>query len=172
MLLQSLTRTIFIGGEQSGCFRWLSALTVCVVFISRGTNLDEYPSSSIRFWLVYPFRLASTSPVQGTLHCSIPFRRIGGEFNAPRLVGPSSNKLLPLQPCAYIAADYVLLGQLGRHLRADEYLVIPARKITIVFIMSDVTTFLIQVCSLLVFISITVDPLLPGRWRLSFRICK
>jgi hypothetical protein len=52
-----------------------------------------------------------------------------------------------LQPCAYIAADYVLLGQLGRHLCADQFLVIPARRITIVFIMSDVTTFLIQVRS-------------------------
>ncbi|KAF8076468.1 RTA1-like protein [Lyophyllum atratum] len=49
-----------------------------------------------------------------------------------------------LAPCAFIAADYVLLGQLSRHLSADEHLVIPARRITIAFVTSDITTFLIQ----------------------------
>ncbi|KAF5388158.1 hypothetical protein D9615_000468 [Tricholomella constricta] len=49
-----------------------------------------------------------------------------------------------LSPCAFIAADYVLLGQLARHLGADQHLTVPARWITVAFIMSDVTTFLIQ----------------------------
>ncbi|KAG6857110.1 hypothetical protein H0H87_009671 [Tephrocybe sp. NHM501043] len=49
-----------------------------------------------------------------------------------------------LAPCAFIAADYVLLGQLARHLGASEYLAIPAHRITRVFVASDITTFLIQ----------------------------
>ncbi|RDB22661.1 Protein RTA1 [Hypsizygus marmoreus] len=49
-----------------------------------------------------------------------------------------------LAPCAYIAADYVLLGKLARHLDADEYLLIAAQRITIAFVSSDITTFLIQ----------------------------
>ncbi|KAG6917911.1 hypothetical protein DXG01_000520 [Tephrocybe rancida] len=50
----------------------------------------------------------------------------------------------PNTPCAFIAADYVLLGQLARHLGASNYLAIPARRITRVFVASDITTFLIQ----------------------------
>ncbi|PPQ98523.1 hypothetical protein CVT24_004014 [Panaeolus cyanescens] len=49
-----------------------------------------------------------------------------------------------LSPCAFIAADYVLLGRLAKHLEADAYLLVNSRRITIVFISSDVTTFLIQ----------------------------
>lgn len=49
------------------------------------------------------------------------------------------------QPCAFIAADYVLLGRISKHLGADEYLLVPSRRITIVFVASDITTFLIQV---------------------------
>lgn len=50
-----------------------------------------------------------------------------------------------LSPCAFIAADYVLLGRLARHLDCSQHLVVPARRITIIFISSDITTFLIQV---------------------------
>ncbi|KAF8897589.1 RTA1 like protein-domain-containing protein [Infundibulicybe gibba] len=49
-----------------------------------------------------------------------------------------------LSPCAFIAADYVLLGRLARHLNCDQYLLVSPRRITIVFISSDITTFLIQ----------------------------
>ncbi|KAF9035075.1 RTA1-like protein [Hymenopellis radicata] len=49
-----------------------------------------------------------------------------------------------LSPCAFIAANYVLLGRLARHLAADQYLLVQPRRITIVFISSDITTFLIQ----------------------------
>lgn len=49
-----------------------------------------------------------------------------------------------LSPCAFIAADYVLLGRLARHLDADHRLLVSSRKITIVFITSDISTFLIQ----------------------------
>jgi hypothetical protein len=49
-----------------------------------------------------------------------------------------------LSPCAFIAADYVLLGRLAKHLGVDQHLLVTSRKITRVYITSDVTTFLIQ----------------------------
>ncbi|KAK0191057.1 RTA1-like protein [Armillaria mellea] len=49
-----------------------------------------------------------------------------------------------LSPCAFIAANYVLLGRLSRHLGATQQLLVDSRQITAVFISSDVTTFLIQ----------------------------
>ncbi|KAF7292330.1 RTA1-domain-containing protein [Mycena chlorophos] len=49
-----------------------------------------------------------------------------------------------LSPCAFIASEYVLLGRLARYLRCDSLLLVPPRRITIVFISSDITTFLIQ----------------------------
>ncbi|KAJ3504810.1 hypothetical protein NLJ89_g7747 [Agrocybe chaxingu] len=49
-----------------------------------------------------------------------------------------------LSPCGFIAADYILLGRIALHLNATKYLLIPARRITMVFVLSDVTTFLVQ----------------------------
>ena len=49
-----------------------------------------------------------------------------------------------IQPCAFIAADYILLGRLARFLRAGQHLLVPPTKIMIVFLISDITTFLIQ----------------------------
>ncbi|KAF5390673.1 hypothetical protein D9757_002745 [Collybiopsis confluens] len=49
-----------------------------------------------------------------------------------------------LSPCAFIAAEYILLGRLARHLQCDKYLMVSPRRITITFISSDITTFLIQ----------------------------
>ncbi|KAF9567334.1 RTA1-like protein [Agrocybe pediades] len=49
-----------------------------------------------------------------------------------------------LSPCAFIAADYVLLGRISKHLNADQHLLVPSRRITMVFVASDITTFLIQ----------------------------
>ncbi|KAJ7284011.1 RTA1-like protein [Mycena rebaudengoi] len=49
-----------------------------------------------------------------------------------------------LSPCAFIASEYVLLGRLAQYLRCDKYLVVNPRRITWVFISSDITTFLIQ----------------------------
>jgi hypothetical protein len=51
-----------------------------------------------------------------------------------------------LSPCAFIAANYVLLGRLARHVDSSKYLLVPARRITIVFVSSDISTFLVQVC--------------------------
>ena len=50
-----------------------------------------------------------------------------------------------LSPCAFIAANYVLLGRLARHVDCSKYLLVPAKRITIIFIASDISTFLIQV---------------------------
>jgi preprotein translocase subunit SecG len=49
-----------------------------------------------------------------------------------------------LSPCAFIAADYVLLGRIASYLGTDQYLLVSSRRITITFVSSDVTTFLIQ----------------------------
>ncbi|PPR07047.1 hypothetical protein CVT26_005248 [Gymnopilus dilepis] len=38
-----------------------------------------------------------------------------------------------LSPCAFIAADYVLLGRLAKHLNADKHLLVRSRRITITF---------------------------------------
>jgi len=49
-----------------------------------------------------------------------------------------------LSPCAFIAADYVLLGRLAKHVGADQHLIVPSRIITRVYVTSDIVTFLIQ----------------------------
>ncbi|KZO94796.1 RTA1-domain-containing protein [Calocera viscosa TUFC12733] len=49
-----------------------------------------------------------------------------------------------LSPCAFIAADYVLLSHLATWLDAGAQLVISPRRVTLVFVLSDVTTFCIQ----------------------------
>jgi len=49
-----------------------------------------------------------------------------------------------LSPCGFIAANYVLLGRISRWLRGDDHLWISPRRITLVFVISDVVTFLIQ----------------------------
>jgi len=49
-----------------------------------------------------------------------------------------------LSPCAFIAADYVLLGRLAAYLRADKHLIIRPDRVTKVFLTSDIVTFLIQ----------------------------
>lgn len=50
-----------------------------------------------------------------------------------------------LSPCGFIAGEYVLLGRLSRWLRGDKHLWITPKRITTVFVTSDVVTFLIQV---------------------------
>ncbi|KAI9448037.1 RTA1-like protein [Lactarius indigo] len=49
-----------------------------------------------------------------------------------------------LSPCAFIAADYVLLGRLARYLGGGKHLLVPPSRITATFVISDITTFLIQ----------------------------
>ncbi|PSS05419.1 hypothetical protein PHLCEN_2v3908 [Hermanssonia centrifuga] len=64
---------------------------------------------------------------------------------------PESNGLyiveylfVTLSPCGFIAAEYVMLGRMARWLKADQHMLIPPQKITLVFVLSDVTTFLVQ----------------------------
>ncbi|KIK54155.1 hypothetical protein GYMLUDRAFT_177855 [Collybiopsis luxurians FD-317 M1] len=64
-----------------------------------------------------------------------------------------------LSPCAFIAAEYVLLGRLARYLRCDKYLMVTSRRITITFISSDITTFLIQALGGALSISANDEPL-------------
>ncbi|KAE9395150.1 RTA1-domain-containing protein [Gymnopus androsaceus JB14] len=55
--------------------------------------------------------------------------------------------LVLLSPCAFLATDYMLLSRLATSLGqdiADDCLLIPARRITKLFVWSDVITFLIQ----------------------------
>ncbi|KAF8220825.1 RTA1-like protein [Tricholoma matsutake] len=49
-----------------------------------------------------------------------------------------------LSPCTFIAADYILLGRISRHLHSDELLLVSSHRITQIFVTSDITTFLIQ----------------------------
>ncbi|EKM59872.1 uncharacterized protein PHACADRAFT_250650 [Phanerochaete carnosa HHB-10118-sp] len=49
-----------------------------------------------------------------------------------------------LSPCGFIAAEYVLLGRMARWLGANNHVLIPPRRITLVFVCSDVATFLTQ----------------------------
>lgn len=49
-----------------------------------------------------------------------------------------------LSPCAFIAADYVLLGRLATFLACGEYIPLPLSRVTRVFVISDISTFLIQ----------------------------
>ncbi|KIJ16373.1 hypothetical protein PAXINDRAFT_75421 [Paxillus involutus ATCC 200175] len=48
------------------------------------------------------------------------------------------------QPCAFIAANYVLLGRLSRSIGCEAHVLVPVRRLTLIFILSDVTTFVIQ----------------------------
>ncbi|KAI0785862.1 RTA1-like protein [Abortiporus biennis] len=54
------------------------------------------------------------------------------------------NLLVLLSPCGFIAANYMLLGRLATLLQCSQYLLVPARRITLVFVLSDVFTFLMQ----------------------------
>ncbi|KAG9040221.1 hypothetical protein FRB95_000150 [Tulasnella sp. JGI-2019a] len=49
-----------------------------------------------------------------------------------------------LSPCAFIAGVYVLLGRLAKELRMGQYLLVKPEKLTKYFLISDVSTFLIQ----------------------------
>ena len=49
------------------------------------------------------------------------------------------------QPCAFLAADYILLGRIVSHLNGDSHLKpVKPSKVTLFFVLSDVATFLIQ----------------------------
>ncbi|CAK5262982.1 unnamed protein product [Mycena citricolor] len=74
-----------------------------------------------------------------------------------------------LSPCAFIASEYVLLGRLARYLECDRHLMVPARRITKIFVSSDITTFLIQVRALPSRATSQPGSILPGCRRR--RVC-
>ncbi|KAI9574466.1 RTA1-domain-containing protein [Boletus coccyginus] len=57
----------------------------------------------------------------------------------------AQNTFIVLSPCAFIAANYVLFGRVARHLSCPTHVLLPVQKLTLVFVSSDITTFLIQV---------------------------
>ncbi|ELU45386.1 putative RTA1-like protein [Rhizoctonia solani AG-1 IA] len=50
------------------------------------------------------------------------------------------------QPCAFLAADYILLGRLVTHLNAGQYLFIRPDRVMKIFLASDVFSFAVQAC--------------------------
>ncbi|CEL54746.1 Protein RTM1 OS=Saccharomyces cerevisiae GN=RTM1 PE=3 SV=1 [Rhizoctonia solani AG-1 IB] len=54
------------------------------------------------------------------------------------------NLIILLSPCGFIAGVYMLLSRLAYHLDAADLLAINARKLTKIFVISDVVTFWIQ----------------------------
>ena len=94
-----------------------------------------------------------TTPL--TTLCSSPTRRpayaLGIAFRFGLHNNPDSDTLyilyylfVTLSPCGFIAAEYVLLGRMARWLDADNHVLIPPNRITLVFVCSDVVTFLTQ----------------------------
>ncbi|RDX56235.1 RTA1-domain-containing protein [Lentinus brumalis] len=58
-----------------------------------------------------------------------------------------------LSPCAFIASEYMLMGRLARYIKSNKHLLIRPQRITVVFVASDVTTFLVQAAGALLSIS-------------------
>ena len=58
-----------------------------------------------------------------------------------------------LQPCAFIASEYMLMGRLARYIKSNKHLLIRPQRITVVFVVSDVSTFLVQAAGALLSIS-------------------
>ncbi|KAG8683083.1 hypothetical protein FRC11_013993, partial [Ceratobasidium sp. 423] len=54
------------------------------------------------------------------------------------------NLIILLSPCAFIAGVYMLLSRLAYHLDAVDLLAINARRLTKIFVISDVVTFWVQ----------------------------
>ncbi|KAG1768151.1 RTA1 like protein-domain-containing protein [Suillus occidentalis] len=52
--------------------------------------------------------------------------------------------MIVLSPCFFIAANYVLLGRLAREIDCVHQVLLPVRRLTLIFVLSDVTTFVIQ----------------------------
>jgi len=52
--------------------------------------------------------------------------------------------MVVLSPCGFIATNYMVLGRLARHLGRGDYLFISPTRVTTLFVLSDVCTFLIQ----------------------------
>ncbi|KAG2156119.1 RTA1-domain-containing protein [Suillus clintonianus] len=56
----------------------------------------------------------------------------------------SEDLMIVLSPCFFIAANYTLLGRLAREIDCAHHILLPVRWLTLIFVMSDFTTFVIQ----------------------------
>lgn len=56
----------------------------------------------------------------------------------------AQSMLIILSPCAFLAVDYILLGRLAHFLGTEKHLVIAPKRITKIFLFSDLATFIIQ----------------------------
>ncbi|KAG1815470.1 RTA1-domain-containing protein [Suillus subaureus] len=52
--------------------------------------------------------------------------------------------MIVLSPCFFVATNYVLLGRLAREIDCVRRVLVPVRRLTLIFVLSDVTTFVIQ----------------------------
>ncbi|KAG1783274.1 RTA-like protein [Suillus placidus] len=52
--------------------------------------------------------------------------------------------MIVLSPCFFIAANYALLGRLANEIDCAHHVLLPVRRLTLIFVLSDVTTFVIQ----------------------------
>ncbi|KAG1892392.1 RTA1-domain-containing protein [Suillus subluteus] len=52
--------------------------------------------------------------------------------------------LIVLSPCFFIAANYTLLGRLASEIDCAHHIWLPVRRLTLIFVLSDFTTFVIQ----------------------------
>ncbi|KAG1789074.1 RTA1 like protein-domain-containing protein [Suillus plorans] len=57
----------------------------------------------------------------------------------------SEDLMIVLSPCSFIAANYALLGHLAGEIGCGHYVLLSVRWLTPIFILSDVTTLVIQV---------------------------
>ncbi|KAG2042371.1 RTA1-domain-containing protein [Suillus americanus] len=52
--------------------------------------------------------------------------------------------MIVLSPCFFIAANYTLLGRLAGEIDCAHHVLLPVRRLTLIFVLSDLTTFVIQ----------------------------
>ncbi|KAG1836065.1 RTA1-domain-containing protein, partial [Suillus subluteus] len=52
--------------------------------------------------------------------------------------------MIVLSPCFFVATNYVLLGRLAREINCVHRVLLPVRRLTLIFVSSDVITFVIQ----------------------------
>ncbi|KAG1872668.1 RTA1-domain-containing protein [Suillus tomentosus] len=56
----------------------------------------------------------------------------------------SEDLMIVLSPCFFIAANYTLLGRLAGEIDCAHHVLLPVKRLTLIFVLSDVTTFVIQ----------------------------
>lgn len=56
----------------------------------------------------------------------------------------SEDLMIVLSPCFFIAANYTLLGRLAGEIDCAHHVLLPVKRLTLIFVLSDVITFVIQ----------------------------